>query len=1077
MIKAKVTVMICLIWASCSPASPQKQPAQNILRNTGVKGGLVVHVGCGDGTLTAELCANERFVVHGLDTDAKRVTAARELLHQKGLMGRVSASRFDGKELPYADNLVRLLVAEKTYQVPDRELMRVLAPGGTAYIKNGSQWNKRVKPWPEDIDSWTHLLHGPDNNAVARDSVVGPPRRMQWKSAPAWCRSHEFISSFVSMVSDGGRIFFVFDEGLTGVTDPQVPERWTLIARDAFSGILLWKRPMKDWNAANFGGRGRGSVPPPANRTLVAQGDHVFTVAGFRGAVVKLDAATGAEIKQYAGTEGTEEIVVCDNALLVRTSARGSNGRDALVALRPDTGKLLWQRPEKRYLAESLAARDATLVYANREALFCLNLHNGDVLWSNKSPEFRRHSWSGGPRIVITEENVLVGKGRKILALDLTSGDVMWEQSGGGGSMRGCDMMVIDDLVWHASGGEIAGYDLKTGTPQRKLDPRNVQSAGHHLRCYPAKATAKYLITQFRGAEFVSLSGDNHVQNDWTRGACRYGVMPANGLLYVPPHPCFCYPGAMMTGLNVYAPASDDEISTIAEAANATADRVERGPAWAAVSAAETAATDWPMYRRDPRRSGATPTTVPDALTQKWQSKLGGELTQPVAARDTIYVADKNGQTLYALNVRNGSQRWHYPAAGRVDSAPTILGNMVLFGCADGYVYCLRATDGALAWRFRAAPVERLIVVDERVESAWPCHGSVLPHNGLIYFTTGRSSYLDGGVIVYALKPETGEVVHRTRLDTWSRTREDARDGPFLPAFHIEGARSDILVSEGGFIFLNQFQFTSSLELIDTEYRPGPAQYQEDRGSPDAFGPLVSDVDVHDPDFVDKETLARFPQMAKRWYRRGHLGARRVGRHIFATGGFLDNTYFHRIYWMYSNLWPGYYIGNVAPKTGQLLVVGPNRTYAVQAYPQRVTLSPMFTPGQSGYLLVADDNENDPIVHEKNWGRDKGMGISRRRPPVWSDWAPIRVRAMTLAAERLFVAGPPDVLDEKDPMASFEGRMGGLLRVYDADAGEHSREYKLTAPPVFDGMIAADGKLLIATTDGRVVCMTEETAK
>jgi hypothetical protein len=58
------------------------------------------------------------------------------------------------------------------------EVMRVLSPGGVALI----DFKKTVKPWPKEIDNWTHLLHGPDNNAVALDSVVGPPRRIQWKS-------------------------------------------------------------------------------------------------------------------------------------------------------------------------------------------------------------------------------------------------------------------------------------------------------------------------------------------------------------------------------------------------------------------------------------------------------------------------------------------------------------------------------------------------------------------------------------------------------------------------------------------------------------------------------------------------------------------------------------------------------------------------------------------------------------------------------------------------------------------------------------------------------------------------------
>lgn len=1046
---------------------------QEILKKAGVQGGLVVHLGCGEGDLTAELCATQRFVVHGLDTNAKTIETVREYFHENDLVGQVSVSWFDGKHLPYAENLVRLLVVEKSYRVSHDEMMRVLAPGGTAYILNEGKWTKTVKPWPENIDNWTHLFHGPDNNAVANDTKVGPPRRMQWKSDPVWCRSHEFISSFVNMVSDNGRIFFIFDEGLAGVTDPKIPERWTLIARDAFSGVLLWKRPMKEWNSENFRGRGRGFVPPPINRTLVAKGDSVFTVASFRGQVIKLDAATGEEIVRYPNTEGTEEIIICDQHLLVRTSSRDSNGQDALVAFHTESGKQVWLRPEKHFLSESLAARDGKLVYANRDGLYCLNQKDGEELWFHETPEFGRHSWSGGPRIVITDENVLIGKSNKIKALELSSGDMMWEEASGGLSMRGADMMVINGLVWHAQADQIVGYDLKTGEVQKKLDPSSVQSEGHHLRCYPAKGTSDFLITQFRGVEFIDLEGKGHAQNDWTRGACRYGVMPSNGLLYVPPHPCFCYAGAMMTGLIAYGSASDNEIEAIDKVTRLTTDRVKHGPAWGKVNNSNAAKSDWPMYRSDAQRSGYNSATLSDNLTQKWEIKLGESLIQPVAANGAVYVADRDSHTLYALNKEDGSETWHFIAGGRIDSSPTILGDMVIFGCADGFVYNIRAKDGALVWRFRAAPEERLIMVNERLESAWPCHGSVLAHNGLIYFTVGRSSYLDAGLIIYGLKPETAEIVHQARLDTWSPTREDAKEGPFLPAFHIEGARSDLLVSEGGYIFLNQLQFTPALELIDTEYRPGLADYKEDRGAPDAFGPLVSEVNVDDPDFTDKETLARFPQMAKSWFRRGHLGARHVDRHIFATGGFLDDTYFHRIYWMYSNLWPGYYIANVAPKTGQLLVVGPDRTYAMQAYPERITLSPMFTPGESGYLLVADDNENDPILHDKNWGRDKGMGISRRKPPVWSDWLPLRVRAMTLAGEHLFVAGPPDIVKENDPMASFEGRMGGLVRVYDTEAGEHIQEYKLPAPPVFDGMIAVEGNLLISTTDGRVICMSK----
>ena len=50
--------------------------AKGIVQDTGVRGGLIVHIGCGDGKLTAALCANDSYVVHGLDADARNIAAA-----------------------------------------------------------------------------------------------------------------------------------------------------------------------------------------------------------------------------------------------------------------------------------------------------------------------------------------------------------------------------------------------------------------------------------------------------------------------------------------------------------------------------------------------------------------------------------------------------------------------------------------------------------------------------------------------------------------------------------------------------------------------------------------------------------------------------------------------------------------------------------------------------------------------------------------------------------------------------------------------------------------------------------------
>ncbi len=54
-----------------------QEQARQILDAAAVKGGLVVHVGCGDGRLTAALCINDSYIVHGLDRNPANVAAAR----------------------------------------------------------------------------------------------------------------------------------------------------------------------------------------------------------------------------------------------------------------------------------------------------------------------------------------------------------------------------------------------------------------------------------------------------------------------------------------------------------------------------------------------------------------------------------------------------------------------------------------------------------------------------------------------------------------------------------------------------------------------------------------------------------------------------------------------------------------------------------------------------------------------------------------------------------------------------------------------------------------------------------------
>jgi len=1076
---ACLLAVICVLSVAEAQQTPEEQ-AQQILGATDVKGGLIVHVGCGDGTLTAALRTSDSFTVHGLEPDAAKVEKAREYIHARGLYGPVSVERLQGASLPYVDNLINLVVAEVPGRVPMEEIMRVLAPNGVAYVNRSGVWKKVVKPRPGNIDEWSHFLHDAGNNAVARDTVVGPPRRMQWIASPLWLRSHETPSGIQAQVCAGGRLFYIFDEGLIGITDERLPDRWSIVCRDAFNGKLLWKRPIepwgwREWDREKWEGKdwtvvraGRVAFPIENERRLVAEGDRLYATLGFRAPLSILDAATGEVITTVEDTEGTYEILASDGIVVAcikdspldaeKRRGEAGKGQAELVAVKGETGEVLWRKETGGVKSLLIAIDRGRVIYQTANDLVCLGLRDGKELW-RVEPEQKSVT-----TLVANNGIVFIKGGTSLEARSGANGKLLWRKKVYKDSgAAAVDLFVADGLVWTGMcsvdesfkpAGRNAhamaiGLEPLTGEEKKRVVVPNLRSFEHHHRCYRNKATDRYIISALEGAEFMDLRSDNHSQNNWLRGACRLGVMPCNGMLYVPPDQCFCHPGSKLLGYAAIGPEPASQQKDIPDEK-----RLAKGPAFGAISNPQSKSAnqdpeDWPTYRYDSARSGSTDSAVSTLVARAWRKKLGGRLTAPVAANGKVFVAACDAHTVYALNMKTGAQLWKFTAGGRIDSPPTIYNGLALFGSADGRVYCLRASDGNLVWRFMAAPSDRRIGYFDQVESVWPVHGSVLVSNGVAYFAAGRSTYLDGGIRLYGLEPATGKILYKGLLEGPHPDVKGQRDY----SFYTLGANSDVLVAEDGYIYMRQKKLTPALREVKSE------------------------------------VLSTKGEMD-------------VGLHVFSTAGLLDGSWYNRTFWMYSARWPGFQLANQAPKSGQLLVVGEKATYAAKVFYRRNTHSPMFFPGKEGYLLFADKNTNEPqIVGEEGatpplewlpqsgysrgegrevreldslaFGLDKMIGYTRAEPPVWTQWLAVRVRAMVKAADVLFVAGPPDVYDLRDPFAAFEGRRGARLAAVSTRDGEKLAETELDSPPVFDGMIAAGGRLFISLTDGSITCLAE----
>ncbi len=818
---------------------PEEDQARKILAATGIKGGLIVHVGCGDGLLTAALRAGNSYLVHGLDTDAADVATARENIRSLGLYGSVSADRFQGATLPYIDNLVNLLVSEELGSVPMAEVMRVLCPEGVAYIKHDTTWKKTVKPRPKEIAAWTHYLYDASNNAVSPDTVVGPPRRLQWTGSPRYGRHHDRMSSVSAVVTTGDRLLYIFDEGSR--FSILTPPKWSLIARDAFNGTILWKRRMGPWHTHLWPLK---SGPAQLPRRLVAAGNRVYVTLSLNAPLTALDAATGTTLRTYEGTKATEEIILSGEVLylLVNPNAtdpdyadmkrinaayRGKYWDEAprqLMAVQADTGDVLWAK-EQRVLPGTLAADGRGVYLHDGQRVVSLDRTTGTERWRSDPiarTEIVRSFYL--PILVLYKGVVLFSGGETagaqtgswytkgkdtMTALSADTGKNLWSAYHPPSGYRSPeDLLVANGLVWAGEttsgrvAGEFTGRDPLTGQVKSRFTP-DVAPYWFHHRCYRGKATERYLLVSRTGTEFIDVRAEKWTPHHWVRGACLYGVMPANGLIYAPQHPCACYLESKLDGLNALAPAQTGP-RVPGEALRQT--RLETGPAYGKDFTATAAEDDWPTFRHDAARSGRASTAVPAKLERAWQAAVGGKLTSPVIAGGVVFVASVNSHTIYALDAASGKQRWHYTAGGRIDSPPTIHHGRVLFGSADGYVYCLRASDGALAWRFRAAPMDQRVMSFEQLESVWPVHGSVLVRGGEVWCTAGRSMFLDGGVRLLRLDPTTGRLISEIIMDN-----RDPATGKDLHAYvswlNMPPALPDVLSSDGRLVYMRSQPF------------------------------------------------------------------------------------------------------------------------------------------------------------------------------------------------------------------------------------------------------------------------------
>ncbi|MBL7115544.1 MAG: PQQ-binding-like beta-propeller repeat protein [Kiritimatiellae bacterium] len=896
------------------------KPTSDILKTTGIKGGIVVQVGCDDPAALIALHKSDAFIVQGLDTDPTKVAKAREIIKANGLYGKVSAAQFDGEHLPFVDNIINLVIIEsRDCKLSKGELERALAPRGVAIApkktdcmpdaaSNRENASLFTKPVPSDIDEWTHYLHNSNNNAVSQDEKIHPPKYLQWVGSPRYSRHHDHMSAMSACVTAGGKIYHLMDES-TRISIFLKPT-WKLVARDAFNGMILWKRNIDEWYTHM---QRLKSGPAYLPRKLVAIDDVLYAAPGLRSPTLAIDGASGETIRTYEPDMETDEIIYSKGILfLVGAEAKeteesvkasidaraiAGNAPRRVVAVHADTGKTLWSI-ESKVLPLTLTVDDQNVYFHDAEAIVCLDRTTGKTKWTSKPMEYLKSTFSEFAPTLVAYKDVLFFAGGKgyvnhrssrdtMYAISAKDGKTLWNaEHPPSGYKSPEDLLVVDGLVWcgettsTSQSGALIGRDPWTGEEKKRF-PSNVKTYWFHHRCYRAKATENYFLMSRTGIEFVDYKKENWIINHWVRGACLYGIMPANGFVYAPQHPCACYPEVKLNGFN--ALTSNRNLPN-----NEPSARLVKGKAYGHTpSTDKPGPADWPTFRSDTARSSSVNTTIPESLEPAWKIKIGGRVSQPVVANGQVLVAEVDAHTVHVFSEKDGTKLWSFTAGARVDSAPTVYKGMALFGSCDGWVYCLRATDGELIWKYLAAPRDAKHLVFEQIESVWPVHGNILIQNESAYFACGRNIFLDGGLLIYRMNPLTGEVLSTTPMTDTDPDGKAIQD--YIKVLDMPPGQPDILSSDGERIYMRSQPFDLNVKRT----RVDRVRISDQRGEE---------------------------------------------AHLFCPSGFLDDSWWHRTYQVFGKSFAGghagYHAAGKNAPAGKLMVFDHENIYSFARHPE-----------------------------------------------------------------------------------------------------------------------------------------------
>jgi outer membrane protein assembly factor BamB len=554
------------LTANRSGGTDYAKAAEEILFKSGIREGICVDLGCGEGDLALELARRSQLYIIGIDSDVAKVNKARQMLDEAGVYAdRVTMHSGDPRKTPYPRDFANLIVSSALLagegEGPDeQEIKRLQRPyGGIVCIGATGSLQVRWRGPMKGTGAWTHQNCDAANTLCSIDEVIRGPLEMAWYRDGVLEIPDRHAQGPPPLFNRGVLVV----EGVNGVC-----------ALDAYNGRALWTYPIEgilaDWDGVHHD-VGIGDV----GSNFCLSDDAVFVRSGQT--CLKIDLATGTKLREFKTPVESSTpnrnwgYVACADGMLFGSvlndehtispryaNIRLRNESVLFFAMDAETGRLMWRyEPEDSIRNNAVAIADGRVYLIDRPlaladrikdpkpdgkhrpllkpgehpggVLKAMDARAGRVLWKNDDDIF-------GTQIAISEKHGVLLMyyqavkhnffklpseiGGRMAAFDIEDGSRLWDNS----TEYKSRPMINDDVIY-AEGG---AWSLKTG---ESIPWEFKRSYG----CGQIAASTHLLVFRSATLGYLDLSRNVGTENfGGIRPGCWFNAIPAGGRVLVP---------------------------------------------------------------------------------------------------------------------------------------------------------------------------------------------------------------------------------------------------------------------------------------------------------------------------------------------------------------------------------------------------------------------------------------------------------------------------------------------------------------------------------------------------------------